>query len=151
MDVLIQSLFFAMLRLSCQKRKKEYKLKTKLTSNNWVFSIVKPILNHNSIQQSILRERINTKMLWLTADLDCWTVWKKKWFVHQKQYFWWKNEQFQNFGKKHFQKGNKWIDKVLTHFAFWKTSVFYKINSPTSDFLGFWIFAFSMQIHSFPF
>ena len=77
MDVLIQSLFFAMLKLSCQKRKKEYKLKTKLTNNNWVFSIVKPILNHNSIQLSILRVRMNTRMLWLTPDIDCWMVKKK--------------------------------------------------------------------------
>ena len=151
MDVLIQFLFFSMLTLSCQKRKNEYKLKTKLTNDNWVFSIVKPILNHNSIQQSILRVRMNTRKLQLTPDMDCWMVWKKKLIWAPKTILFVKEWAFSEFWKKHFQKGNEWIDKVLTNFAFWKTSVFYKINSPASDVLGFFISAFSMQIHSFPF
>ena len=109
MDVLIQFLFFAMLKLSCQKRKKEYKLKTKLTSNNWVFSIIKPILNYNSIQQSILRVRMNTRMLWLTPDIDCWMVLKKKLIWTPKTIFLLKEWAILEFWKKTFSKG-EWMD-----------------------------------------
>ena len=95
--------FLPCVNYHAKREKKEYKLKTKLTNNNGVFSIVKPILNHNSIQLSILRVRMNTRMLWLTADVDCWMVWKKK------STFLLKEGAILKFCKKAFSKG-EWMD-----------------------------------------
>ena len=69
--------FLLCLNYLADRRKNNYELKTKLTNNDLVFSIIMPIHNYKSIQQSILEVRMNNTMLWLTPDVDCWMVWKK--------------------------------------------------------------------------
>ena len=56
----------------------------------------------------------------------------------------------QNFRKKHLENGNEWISKRRINFAFWRTSHSAESNSSAGDVFSFLIYAFSMQIHSFP-
>ena len=57
----------------------------------------------------------------------------------------------QKFWKKHLENGNEWICKMRKDFAFSITSHFAQSNSSAGDVFSFLIYAFSMQIHSFPF
>ena len=131
--------YFAMLKLSCQKKKKGYKFKTKLTNNNWVFSIVKPILNHNSIKLSILRVRMNAKMLWLTPDIDCWMVWKKKSIWIPKTIF---LLNFRILEKNIFIRGMDGLTKCWLILHFEKYQFFIKSISKQVMFLVFWFLHF---------
>ena len=117
-----------------------------MTNHNWVFSIVKPILNHNSIQQSILRVRMTTKMLWFTADIDCWTVWKKIDLDTKNSIL------VKRINIFIVQKGVFWISgltKCCLILRFGNNQLF--INSILQQLmvLVFFIFAFSMQITTF--
>ena len=80
----------------------------------------------------------------------------KKWcrnLIFWRVFFFFHNNvlSLQNFQKKNLENGNEWISKMRTNFAFSRTSHFAESNSSAGDVFGFLIYAFSMQIHSFPF
>ena len=55
------------------------------------------------------------------------------------------------FWKKYFKNGKLMHGKMAQFFAFLRKSVFAHMISPATDFLGFFIFAFSMQNINFPY